>query len=454
MVFLFVHSALFVAPYVAARPLSAKSCKHDEPLAQTRASANNKIAIVAHRPFQVGVRVSMTVQTARNAQEECEKFEDREQGQEMTAASAAGAATPSAREHLWMKYPKMAESTKAWATLPAGAWVVTEKIHGANFSVVADGCGTRFAKRSGELPEHEDFYSFRSAGLNNTLSACAQRLLDALRRTDGVAVDSVCIFGELCGGHYPHPEVAPAPGTAPVQRGVWYSPSLVFVAFDVCVCEQGAADGRFLDFAEARRLALAAGFHFVEALAQGSLQACLDVPVRFSSHVPAMLGLPSLASLGTPNLAEGVVVRMASEVKGSKPGAGPKGKGPALAQRGHARAMFKRKIAEFSEKQYQNSGWKEAKAGGGSSGPSGEELLRLEMLAAVTEQRVAAVASKVGRPNLDRQADRQADAQTDRQRQVLTRRHACVCVCVCVCVRACMRVRSVYTCVQFHVSIV
>ena len=42
VVFLFVH---FVGPYVAARPLSAKSCKHDEPLAQTRASANDKIAI-------------------------------------------------------------------------------------------------------------------------------------------------------------------------------------------------------------------------------------------------------------------------------------------------------------------------------------------------------------------------------------------------------------------------
>ena len=44
----FVHSALVwgvTPPTRAARPLSAKSCKHDEPLAQTRASANNKIAI-------------------------------------------------------------------------------------------------------------------------------------------------------------------------------------------------------------------------------------------------------------------------------------------------------------------------------------------------------------------------------------------------------------------------
>lgn len=99
--------------------------------------------------------------------------------------------------------------------MPPGEWIVTEKIHGANFSVVADGTGTRFTKRSGELPELEDFYGFRSAGLDATLSACAHRLLDTLRRTD--AFDSVCVFGELCGGHYPHREVPVVPGALPVQ---------------------------------------------------------------------------------------------------------------------------------------------------------------------------------------------------------------------------------------------
>ena len=216
---------------------------------------------------------------------------------------------------MWTKYPKMAEATQSWTSLPPGEWIVTEKIHGANFSVVADGRGTRFAKRSGELPELEDFYGFRSAGLNDTLSACAHRLLDALRRTD--EVDSVCVFGELCGGHYPHQEVPAVPGALPVQHGVWYSPGLEFVVFDVCVGELGAAERRFLDFAEARRLALEAGFDFVEVLKQGSLQACLEAPIRFSSRVPGMIGLPSLPELGMPNTTEGVVVRMACEASAS-----------------------------------------------------------------------------------------------------------------------------------------
>ena len=104
-----------------------------------------------------------------------------------------------------------------------------------------------------------------------------------------------------------------------------------------------------MDFAEARRLAQNAGFHFVDVLAQGSLQACLDAPIRFSSRVPAMLRLPMLSELGMPNLAEGVVVRMAREASAGELRAGLKG-------RSGARAMFKQKIAEFSEKQYQNEG--------------------------------------------------------------------------------------------------
>jgi Rnl2 family RNA ligase len=305
-----------------------------------------------------------------------------------------------AQQNVWTRYPKMAESTQSFTTLPIGEWIVTEKIHGANFSVVANGSGTWFAKRSGELPVHEDFYGFRSAGLSCTLSACAHRLLHALRRTG--AVDSVCVFGELCGGHYPHPEVPAVPGTMPVQRGVWYSPGLDFVAFDVRVCERGVDETvmrrRFLDFAEARHLALQAGFHFVEALAKGSLQACLDEPIRFSSRVPSMLRLPMLPELGMHNLAEGVVVRMAREAVACESAIGSKGKGG-------ARMMFKRKIAQFSEKQYQNEGWRDARdAVGGGGGPSQAELVRWEMLAAVSEPRLAAVASKVGRISLEDRA--------------------------------------------------
>jgi len=45
------------------------------------------------------------------------------------------------------------------ASDPGGDWCVTEKVHGANFSVHLDRSGTiHCAKRTGFLKEHEDFF--------------------------------------------------------------------------------------------------------------------------------------------------------------------------------------------------------------------------------------------------------------------------------------------------------
>jgi len=161
------------------------------------------------------------------------------------------------------------------------------------------------------------------------------------------------------------------------------------MGFDVCLDAGDARGRRFLDFDDARALAEAAGFAFAEPLARGSLGECFAFSERFDSSVPARLGLPPLAG---HNLAEGVVVRAARELD------------PAEAEGGGGggnRLMFKRKIAEFSEKQYTHNGWKEAKSATASSAAAREQdaetLLRYEMLAAINEQRLDAVISKGGR---------------------------------------------------------
>lgn len=296
----------------------------------------------------------------------------------------------------WASFPKMEQTTNAFATLPKGDWVVTEKLHGANFSVSCDETGTVFfAKRSGVLPLAEDFFSFRSQRLDEDLANCARRAFGAAQAADN-EVRSVCVYGELLGGAYPaSAEVPPVAGLRPVQKGVWYSPSLRFVGFDVRVTARPAgerAGARFLDFAEARRLAEAAGFLFAAPMASGSLAHCLDFGFRFDSTLPARLGLPPLPG---PNLAEGVVLRAAMEVA----------PGVSCGGRGGGRAMFKRKIAEFGESQYANNGWRVARAGGtGTRQLPPAELLRYELLAAVTEQRLASVASKLGRADPTDQA--------------------------------------------------
>ena len=288
----------------------------------------------------------------------------------------------------WQRYPKISESTQAFTPEAGDAassnWVVTEKIHGANFSIAvsADGAIT-FASRGRQLAASDNFFGFRSQGLHVTLAECAQALRERLV-AEGTMQDAagIVVYGELFGGEYPHPDVpASVSSPGPIQRGCWYSPTLAYLAFDVAIALEAATEVAFINFDTAHVAATAAGLRFAAPLSRGSLAQCLGYNPRFTSTLPALLGLPALP--GDPNLAEGIVVRSVH--------------GP--------RRLVKIKIAEFSERQYQNEQWREVRAGkGGRGGKPGattswednEAMLRFEMLAAINAQRLAAVLSKTG----------------------------------------------------------
>jgi len=166
------------------------------------------------------------------------------------------------------------------------------------------------------------------------------------------------------------------------------------MAYDVAVAHEAEDGVRFLDYNVARERSLAAGLMYAAPLARGPLAQCLAHNPRFTSTLPAALRLPPLPD--DPNLAEGIVVRPAREPP-------PHGHG--------GRALVKIKIGEFSERQYQNDGWRDTRSGRSSDGPKpwteACTQLRYEGLAAVNEQRLQAVLSKTGRVDLtDRAACR------------------------------------------------
>ena len=293
-------------------------------------------------------------------------------------------------------------------------WLCTEKAHGANFSAaVAGDDQVHFAARSGLLTASDNFYGYKSQGLDVYLVPRILALRNSLVRDGFVtANDTLVVYGELCGGHYPHPDImAVAGGVGPVQRGVWYSPALVFIAFDIAVvpvaADAAAGDGRpegdkartadtalptshprtrFLDFDVARAASIAADLRFTQPLRRGTLAHCLYLDVRFASKIPAALGLPTLPAEHS-NWAEGLVVR---PVREPPPESG--------------RGLVKRKIPEFSEKQYSHDHWRGARHGAvrsrggvGMSWTEAETLLRYEMLAAVNQQRLDSVLSKSAR---------------------------------------------------------
>merc|ERR1711976_202058 len=136
------------------------------------------------------------------------------------------------------------------------------------------------------------------------------------------------------------------------------------------------------------------GFFFVEPLLMGTLEECLDFDIEFETTIPVRLGLPQLppgAGGAAMNLAEGVVIRPRKEP--------PKHIGGGTGRKESARGLFKQKIRAFSEKRYQNDDWRKGKIGGAGVAPAvtDVERSRYEIIANVTEPRLAAVMSKIGR---------------------------------------------------------
>jgi len=308
----------------------------------------------------------------------------------------------------FVKYDKMGESSgstgAAAGKLFIDSYVVTEKVHGANFCVIASKPSpdsaviVRFAKRTaiiGGLEDAEDFYGCRSAGLLRHLAPSAEGAFQILEASDSQEspLQAVHVYGELFGGCYPHPDVPAIPGMQPVQVGVWYAPDLHFMAFDVVVETQGSR--RYLPFDMAADVCRETGFMFAETLFRGTLAECSDFEIEFETTIPCRLRLPPLplGASGERNLAEGCVVRPVGEPPSHLEGV--------RAGKESTRGLFKRKITQFSEKRYQNEDWKKGKAGAEVhySMPV-EELVSIEVVASVTEQRLDNVLSKIGRVDI------------------------------------------------------
>ena len=204
-------------------------------------------------------------------------------------------------------YDKIPENTRRWGVDEAemrratrGDWVVSEKIHGANFCAVVDGAGIRGAKRKSLLADGEDFFNHRR--VLERLRGPLRHLFAAVADAGG-APEKLLVYGELYGGRYPHPEVPEVPGVQAVQTGVWYAPDVEFQAFDVAVVRGG--ERRWLGFEEARALLQSAGVPCVTPLFIGPYAEALAFSPVFPTGVPARHGLPPLED----NLAEGIVVK-------------------------------------------------------------------------------------------------------------------------------------------------
>lgn len=306
-------------------------------------------------------------------------------------------------EEGFVGYERIDEHTRGWQVDPAVMrrlqqlrWVVTEKIHGANFCFVIDERGVRCAKRKAMLERGKSFFGHER--VLRRLEPALTALWESARRgcAGGATVSArgevsrLMVYGELFGGGYPHEAVAPVVGVQPVQTGVWYSPEVEFCAFDVAVLERGDQPQRYLGFEAAQGLLRGAGVFCVEPLLVGSWQEAQAFPVGFDSTVPALLGLPPLPR--GSNQAEGVVMRPVEPVT-------------VETKRGLARPALKKKIPSFAEdkRYHQAQAWEEESGGSWRDGALDEATAAAmwcwELKARVNEMRVHSAISKQGRPS-------------------------------------------------------
>lgn len=194
-------------------------------------------------------------------------------------------------------------SQKAFSELDKLRWVVTEKVHGANFSFIYEDKQLKFAKRKEPLAWTDDFFAFQT--LVSRIEHRIMSLFEQLSRD--IPAGKHIIYGELFGGAYPHPQVPATPHVQAIQTGVYYSPNIGFCAFDIAVERRnGRAQAKqYLDYQQSVVYFSTHQLLYAKPLFIGRINEALEFNTRINSTIPALLHLPTLAN----NLIEGIVVK-------------------------------------------------------------------------------------------------------------------------------------------------
>jgi Rnl2 family RNA ligase len=256
-------------------------------------------------------------------------------------------------------------------------WVVTEKIHGANFGITTDGVKVEFAKRKELLQAGEDFFGYLTKKAQ--LEAQAKEVFTILQ-AKAPDLQRVTIYGELFGGEYPHPDVIAVEGVQAVQTGVYYSPNIEYCAFDIGIINQNKNE--YLDYDITLQVLREVGMMLAEPLFIGKFEQAFNYKIEFESTIPQTLKLPALPT----NKAEGVVIKPVKSIYIDT-------------KKGRIRPIVKKKISEFAEDNrfHQAQKWDSQQIN-----VDVELLVTQEIFRFLTLNRLRNVVSKLGRITVDK----------------------------------------------------
>ena len=193
-------------------------------------------------------------------------------------------------------------------------WVVTEKVHGANFSIYYNDGVISFAKRKELLKEDDWFYSYQL--IKPQLEKNIKELSLVMNE------NNIVVYGELFGGYYP-PDSSKwtgADGTRinskgtcivefnkkAVQEGIYYSPHIEYMVFDVGIIKPNK-EIHFVDYMDMMHYLNQTCFYYSKPLLICSYQSVSAYDINFNSTIPKDFGMTPLP-LNT-NIAEGIIIK-------------------------------------------------------------------------------------------------------------------------------------------------
>lgn len=180
-----------------------------------------------------------------------------------------------------------------------GEWVVSEKIHGCSFAIYMNKIGLKYARRNGFLTYQDNFYNFET--VMDQYNLRFKKLYQVISELYNISIDEleVILYGELFGGLYPHDDVEKDKKSTTIQKGVYYSPSNYFYAFDIKV------NNIFMNIDIFETLMQDCNFLYAKSLAKGFFKDVINYSNKFQTTIPNQLGLPEIEN----NFCEGVVIK-------------------------------------------------------------------------------------------------------------------------------------------------
>ena len=181
-------------------------------------------------------------------------------------------------------------------------FVVTEKIHGTNLSVIINDNELIYARREGIIDDYFYNYLYTMQKLEDTY----KRIYEYLKSIYNC--NSIQIVGEFAGGGYPHPNASHLfdKNYKLVQQEIYYAPFNFHYVFDIIV------DDKYLDYIELQSICEAFKLIYAYPLFIGTLEKCLQYPNNTISVLSAYFMKDSIID---NNICEGNVIRPLYESK-------------------------------------------------------------------------------------------------------------------------------------------